>query len=39
LLRRSIAVKIERDFLSIKMPAVSSTRSRTSSLRSKTAYA
>jgi transcription antitermination factor NusG len=39
LLRRSIAVKIERDFLSIKMPVASSTKSTKSSLRSTAAYA
>lgn len=39
LLRRSVAVKMEREFLSLKMPAVRSAKCKTSSLRAKAATA
>jgi transcription termination/antitermination protein NusG len=39
LLRRSVAVKIERDFLSVKLSPVSSAKYRTSRLSTKTARA
>lgn len=39
LLRRSVAVKMEREFLSIKMPVVSNTKSTRSGLQAKVANA